>query len=298
MSVVNKFNVDFGKINEEAEKMNSSGGDYFNQSEIKDGSEVTIRVVPPLPSLNGLYYLKQYSIWINGVNYISPKTFGKPCPIIDGVEEIHKGGDDDLKAMIDMEGFSIKEDYLLPILLLKPEFKGNVLKDVEVVDEKIKIFKCTFSVVKGINNIMNSRHYQNDSPLGIMDPEIGHNLDISKHIKNKRTNYDVAGWPKPYAIDEAYYEEVPDIVEKVQKKIYSYEYLEGVFNNYLYNEDMPDDKLKFSDRPQSEVKGKTSQTTERKTSVKPSTTKTEESTGTKTMSLAERLKARRDGEGK
>lgn len=277
---MNKFQVDFDKLNQEAEKMNASGsGDYLSQKDIKEGGEIDLRIVPPLPSLGGLYYLKVHSVWINNINYISPRTFNRPCPILDLCDEIHKGTDEDLKAMITAEGFSVREEYVLPVFQLNPVYKGNRLEDVEIVGKGIKIFRCTFSVIRGISNVMNSRHYQNDSPLGIMDIEVGHNITISKHIKGKQTSYEVQGWPKPYAMDESLYDEVPDIVDKYEKKVYQDDYLVGVMNNYLYGEDMPDDSLKFK---------KTTTPAAKKTA------NVKESKETKTMSLAERLAARRN----
>ena len=243
---MSKFLLNMDAVNEEAEKMNSSrsGKNYFSRKDIKSGEEVDIRILPPILSLNGLFYLKRVQIWINKKPYISPKTFGEPCPIHDLLNSINKGDDDDLKVLANSDSFSIAEDYLMPILLLKVNYKNSKVESVEVVDDCVKIFDATWSIVKKLNNLVSHRQFQNGSSLGIFDPKKGHNIIISKEEKSKRVEYDCMAYTQPSEIDPKYLEEIPDIVDDLRKRLLPNNELLNIANNYFYGKSIPDSAIR------------------------------------------------------
>lgn len=239
---MSQFMLNMDAVNKEAEKMNSasSGPGYFSRKDISPNSEVDIRILPPLKSLNGLFYLKRITIWINKKPYVSPRTFNEQCPIMDMVDEINKGNDEDLKALVKASTFNVSEDYLLPILLLEAKYENNQLQDCIVQDDTPKVFDCTWGLIKKFNNVVTNRHYQNGTPLGLLDMSKGHNITVSKEVKSDRTNYDAMVWPTPTEMPESYYENVPDVVELTRKRMYTKETLEGVGANYFLGEPMPE----------------------------------------------------------
>jgi len=248
---MSKFLVNFDKMNESSEKMASGGSGlkYLSQSKIPANGEITIRILPHGPSLEGLYFLKVYSVWINKHNYVSPRTFGRPCPILDFIEEAEKTGSDDIKAMIAQmrKKGGIKEEYFMNILKIDHIYEGRKLVESVVDGDTTRIFKCSWSVMKQINLICSHRRYQNDVPLGIFDIEKGYNIDIAKEV-GERTSYRCDADPTPMAMDPKFYEEVPDLVEVVENRIYSDEYLEGVVAHYFLEDEKPSDDLKWIHR--------------------------------------------------
>ena len=264
---MSKFLVDFDALEKVSSKMQSGGGKYFPQQAIPENGEVNIRIMPPLPSLNGYFYLHLVSYWINGTNYISPETFGLPCPIAAAIKDIEKSDDDELHALLDDDKFSRKEEYLMSALLLDVEYKQRKLHSVDVLDDELKIFKCSYSVIKQLNAYVSHQQYQNGTALGVFDADEGYNFIIGKEVKGKQTSYKVMPWTKSYGIDEEWFEDVPDLVATVKKRLYQDSYLQGVVDNYFYDEDMPDDSTKFSKSTKKKKKKKLSEVEE---SVAPS----------------------------
>lgn len=266
------FVINFDKINEESEAMaaeSTSEGKvkYFGQSKIPVGGEQNMRLLPPLRSLNGLFYLVVQSVWVNGKNYISPRTFNKPCPMMDFIDEVNKSGDAALKALLDavkpnstsswpQKIVSVSKEYWMNALLLDVEYKNRELVKCEIVNEEAVIFKCSWTVIKQINSKITHPQYQNGTPLGVFDREKGFNIIVSKDKTKGKTSYDVMGWTAPLEMPEEYYADVLDLAEYTEGRIYSTEYLEGVIGNYFYGDPMPADDLKWIHRPQSESKPK------------------------------------------
>jgi hypothetical protein len=230
-----RFNVDFNKINEDQERMNS-GGIFFKQQDIGKNEEVDIRVLPGLDSLQGSFYLKVHSIWMNNKNYISPRTFGEPCPILDAVDREKKlGKNQEILDLIESDLFSAREEYWMQVLVLEPKWKGNVLKEVNVAGNKSKIFKCTYSVLKAMNGFFSHRQYQNGTDLGVFDPEKGYNCIIKKVVKENNTSYTVMMWTSPWEVPEEFLEEEAflDVYDIVAEQVVSDEKLQEAWDEFI-----------------------------------------------------------------
>ncbi len=236
-----EFYLDLGAVNEEATKMNSAGGGakFFSRKKIAANSDVDIRILPPVKSLNGLFYLKVTSFWVNKKNYISAATFGEPCVGLQYVKAIEASNNAEAKALLASKSFTIQEEYELPILLL-----DRTSGQTKVIDECVKTFDCTWGLIKKFNNLVSHRNYQNGSPLGIMDPAKGFNITVSKSVVADKTNYDAMVIPMAEEIDAKYCLEIPDIVENNRKKLVSQAYLKGVFDAYFTGTPMPDESIK------------------------------------------------------
>ena len=210
-----EFYLNLNKVNEETAKMNSGGGKrYFSRKNIQANSDVDIRILPPLKSLNGMYYLKVTSYWINRKNYISPATFGLECPATEAVKAINNGSNQALKALVKANEFERSEEYLIPILLL--ERNGS---EVKVVDNCGKIFTATWGMIKQYNNFVTHRNYQNGSPLGIFDPVKGFNLTVGKTVSADRTSYTSMVWPTFTEIDSKFLKDIPDVYADTLEKM-------------------------------------------------------------------------------
>lgn len=251
---MSKFMLNMNKVNEEAKKLNS-GGIYFSRKAIPANSSVDLRIMPPLRSLNGNFYLLATTVWMNNRPYLSPRTFGEACPILDFIDAAKKDGtNQDVLSLIGSDKFSVNEDVIMPILLLNVKYDGPEVSKVEVIDDEVKIFDCTTKLAAELTGYVSSRHYQKgaDHPLGIFDPKVGHIITVSKTVKENNTSYTSQIFPLPTELPEKYYEDVPDVVAKTREKLYSNAYLEGAVANFFFGDKMPDDSLKR--RPASENK--------------------------------------------
>jgi hypothetical protein len=128
---------------------------------------------------------------------------------------------------------------------------GKILS-YKAIDDSVKIFKVTYGVIKEIMKIVSHAQFQNGTELGIMDRVEGHNLIISKEVKDDNTSYAVQPMIKPFEIDEKYFDAVPDLVQTAEEMIYTDEYLAGVTANFFYGEDMPSDTIKLRAKPKKE----------------------------------------------
>lgn len=243
---MSEFYLNLDAVNAEVEKAKkgSNGDLYFSRKDIKDNTNVNIRVMPPVKSLNGIPYIKRIRVWINKQPFISKRTFNEPCRILDLFDAIMKGTDENLKALASADSFSVSEDYVLPILLLDPIYDGATLTRIDVVDDKVKIFDCTWTFIQKLNVLLSNRLYQNETPLGLLDRVQGRNIQVTKEVK-QRTKYDAVPWPSVTEMPEKYYQEVPDVVAHLRNGCYTDAYVEGVLNNYFLGKPMPDDSIKW-----------------------------------------------------
>lgn len=250
---MSEFFLDLNAVNEEVEKAKNSGGSdkYFSRKDIKDNTSINIRVMPPVKSMNGLPYVKRTRVWMNKKPYLSPRTFGEPCIILDAYDAILAGDNQDLKALVtDDKHFSIAEDYVLPILLLNVKYKSdNSLEAIEVVDDKVKMFDCTWTFIKGLNLALSNRLYQNGSPLGLMDRVLGRNLQVTKEVTQK-TSYNSIVWPGVTEMPEKYYNNMIDVVAEMRNSVYQKVYIEGMLNSYLFGKPAPSEDLKYLPKSQ------------------------------------------------
>lgn len=254
MAIINidELNKTFAQDDAESSS-GGSGKQYLSRKDIPDNGELDVRVLPSGPSLNGSFYLKRTRVWIHNPNtgkkypYLSPRTFGEECPLLDTFDEIMKGTDDQLKALANnQKTFDVSNDYIMPVLQLEVGQDNNVT----IVDDCVKIYDCTWTHIKKVYGFFTGRHYQKGEqfPLGIFDRVVGHNITLSKVVKSDKTNYDATIWPQPLEMPEQYYDSF-DIFAESKKWCFSHEYLSGVAANYFFGEPMPDDSLKGIDKP-------------------------------------------------
>lgn len=233
--------LDYSALNDAQEEMTSrtSGDGLFVYG--KDiNKTMDVRVLPPRANLKGRYFLELITYWINGVKYISPATFGLPCPITREVDAAKESKDKELKSLLeDRDNFQKKYEYLIPILVLDVKLNDrNEVIDVKVKDNKAKVLSCGTQLNKRINKVACSRKYMNGTEDGFTDRVEGYNLILSKVGEKLNTEYDAEG-DVQWEMDEKYYNDYPDVYEMSEKSMEEDDYLEGVIRNYLYGEPMP-----------------------------------------------------------
>lgn len=244
-----------------ADKNLSAGNnDYFNAKEI--GEDTIIRILPPGPELNGLYYFEQSIYWIANKPYVSPSTFGDRCII----EEFLADVDSELQAQkkkgkVDKELQGLydaivkpKKTFIFPMLHLNCGYdEDGAVESVEVIGGKYKVMQCGPQLIGAINKqilapkIMRKLKNVED---GVMDRVEGFNLSLSKTGSGLSTEYSAAV-DEPCEIEEKYYKSIPNMIELSKKGCYTDEYLEGILNQYFYGDAAPSADLKKS-RYQSE----------------------------------------------
>jgi len=217
---------------------------YLQQNKLTEATD--FRILPPLPALDGLYFMEVVVWWINKKRYISPETYGMPCPIQAEVDHALNSKDPDVKALAsDKDVINKKSEFWIPGLQLDAVMEGEDVADFKVVDGKAKILTCGPALMKRINKAVTSRKAQNGTPNGITDREKGSNLILSKTGQKLNTEYD-AELGENWVFDAKYYEteNIPDISQMVSDALRPDEFLEGVVRNYLYGEEMPVDPIK------------------------------------------------------
>ena len=246
--------MNFAALKNLQENLNSRGSNLILSTK-KLGEETDIRLIPPLPNMNGVYNLERITYWINNKHYVSPETFDRPCPIAEEIQAAKEWAeaekDDDLKKLLNnKKGLKKVSEFWMPILLLKCIFtKDNELESFSVVDTKVKVFSCGAMLLKAINRIVTARTYQNGTPDGIADREKGCNIIIQKSGSGIDTEYSAIGWTAPTPMDEKYYDEkaIPDVIAMTEKQIKSEEHLRSVIRNYLYGEEIVPDTSSADD---------------------------------------------------
>ena len=224
------------------EDLNNRGSSnlYFYASEI-DG-ETDVRLLPPLPHMNGIYFVEQVGYWINKKFYVSPETFDMDCPITEEIEDAKAQNDPDINELLNSQDLAKKSRFLIPILKLACKFdKDGECTHVDVEDKKGKILVAGPMLMKAINKNVVSRNYQNGTEDGIMDRVKGFNIILDKTGKKLNTEYTALGWMYPWEMEEDYYKEanIPDIIKITEADIHSDDFLRAVIRNYIYGEPMP-----------------------------------------------------------
>lgn len=246
------------QVQENLNKRGSGDGLVVYQSALKE--ETDVRLLPPLPHMNGMYFIEVIKYWINGKPYVSPATFDKNCPIAEEVDEALASKDKDLKALLeDPDQFKKSSEFLMPALFLDVEWNEGEGKAsaVTVIDEKGKILSTGPMLMKAINRVVTSRNFQNGTPDGIMDRKKGFNMILTKTGKKLDTQYDAQGWNYAMPMPEDFYgDKIPDVVAFAEKQLKSDEYLRGVIRNYLYGEPMPAEEKSGRDEEKPKSRGR------------------------------------------
>ncbi len=221
------------------ERTQSSGKDYFFAKSIGECTDV--RLLPPLPTQNGIYFHEVIKFWINGKPYMSPLTFGRAgCPLDEELELAKDGAKTDASLKKLLEKFQKKSEFHMPMLLLdiKEDASGNIAA-ITVIDDAPKILSAGTMLIKAINKLVTSRQYQNATEDGLMDRVKGWNITLSKTGKGLDTEYAAIGWTAQTEMAEKHYTAIPDVMEKAKKELKSDEFLRKIARNYLYGEDLP-----------------------------------------------------------
>lgn len=222
------------------------------------GEETDFRPSPPLPSMNGIYFIERIVFWIGNKPYISPATFGRPCPMDEELEAAKAYNDKDLNQLIASKNFKRQSEFWVPGLFLKCLFEEDgTLTECKVVDDKVKILSCGSSLMKAVNRVVTARTYQNGTEDGLMDRVKGFNVVLTKTGSGLDTEYSALGWNTPMEMDEKYYTEkaIPNVITLTEQKIKSDDHLRSVIRNYFYGEEIVPDANNVSDEEEgAEVK--------------------------------------------
>lgn len=230
---------------------------WFNAKSI-DGT-ADIRIMDPVPEMEGVYFIEVPVWWVNKQKFISPKFLGEECPIERAVEEAKAEKDPDVLALLKAkEGTMPKVDfsyeYWMPILLLEWEFDGDTivgiydgddydpaLIDKYIVDGRVKMFQAGISLVKAINTIATARNN------GLMtDPVKGFNITCSKTGKGRETKY-AALKAENMPMPQKYYDDMVSPMDIVKSLMHTNEYMDSVIGNYLWGEDKLEEEFRFPD---------------------------------------------------
>lgn len=234
-----KLNLD--ALKQKQEKLSSSG-DLVSINKL--GNSFNFRILPPLTSMNGVYYLERLEWWINKTPYVSPETLGEVDIIDEEVTAARDLGDPTINTLINSKDkIRLQRSYWIPVLLLKPQYgsRGEVTS-CEVVDDKVKLLRVGGSVLKQLNAIILDPSNLNGSDEGIMDRVLGKNLKCTKSGEGLETRYAVSCWDYPLEMPEEYYHEsaIPDPIERTKSQLYNDDFLQKVIRNYLYGEILPE----------------------------------------------------------
>ena len=245
------------RAQEELEKKsNSSSKNWIQMSKIEEPIEV--RIMDPLPEMDGLYYLEVPVWWVNGTRVISPSLMGEPDVIKMAIAEARGQRDPGMLKLIEAKGENgmkkLQEatEYWVPVLQFEWEFdkkenivgiydeKGNPDPELIrkfIVDERVKMLVSKITVLKDINRVATSRGG------GLMtDPTKGFNFQITKSGAKRDTKYTVMRTADVIPIPEDFYAP-PKMVDPLliaQALMFTDEYMDKIIGKYLYNETLPD----------------------------------------------------------
>ncbi len=219
----------------------AGAGDSIFLFSNKIPEDLDIRLLPPKPNMNGVYFLEQTGWWVNGKFHLVNES----DDVIDAeIKAAKDTKDKTLLALLDKKKDGaplIKKEnrYVLPILTLDTKYDDDDnLVSCKVDDVKVLVAKPT--LMMAINEVVTARPYQNGTEHGIMDRTKGYNIIIGKVGKGLDTKYRAIGWTQQMEMDEEYYKDdkVPDILTMAKKATKSDAYLSSVIRNYLYGEDI------------------------------------------------------------
>lgn len=232
--------LDYDALIEIGEELAKRGGDakYFSQKEI--GAETSVRLMPPTPAMNGKYFVEERGYWIAQKKYVTGETFGGPDPLAEEIAAAKAMKNPQIDALLgNWKAFSKSSNFIVPILLLDIEYKGQTPVSVDVVDECVKYASFGKQLIQAINALVTNRHYMTGE-LGLLDRVTGRNLCLSKTGKDKETKYSAIVEPVEMTMPEDYYEDYACPVEMVEKSLVDDEIVVAAFRNYLYGEPMPE----------------------------------------------------------
>jgi len=250
MAVDAKKLKDFQK---ELEDRTNLTKDWINAQKLPSGEGIDIRVLDPLPNMNGLYFLEVSIWWINGKKIISPKVFNEPDIVKEVIDEAKAQGDPDIDKLLKAVGpngpkIQEKTEYWIPVVQFAWKFEGDEIigifdadnnKDVDliekfIVDHAAKILACGPTLMKAINHEATVR-----GGYVMMEREKGFNLYIEKTGSGRNTVYKASKMDQ-MPMPEKYYGEgnTPDLLLMCKAGMNTDEYMENVICNYLYGDEL------------------------------------------------------------
>jgi hypothetical protein len=240
------------KANEDLIQRGEGGGDFLRASKITGDTE--IRILPPLPNMNDLYYFERIVYWIGNKPFISRATFGKPCVIEEEVKAARAEKDPDIIELLnDDKKFKKSYEFLVPILHLDVKFgKDGTVKSYKVINDKPTVLSCGSKLIQAITKIATSRHYQTGTDDGIADRELGYNITISKEGQGLKTTYGAVAYGPLEIENEKYYSDkaIPDVIKMTKDNLKTDEELRAIIRNFLYGEDIENgEEEEEDDRP-------------------------------------------------
>lgn len=201
----------------------------------------TIRLVKPAPNqgTEWMYAVEGIMYWINKTPYISPATFGKPCPITEEVEKAKATNSPHVRALLDdWRSYSKDTSYYMPIVPIAVQI------DVETGDLKSfaydgpeRILKAPISMVNDIHKIVsNPKTLAGSGGGGLFHQELGFSVSIEKTGKGTDTRYSASLDPIRVPLDDEHYKPY-DIMAWFEKQLKTDDILRTAIRSYLYGED-------------------------------------------------------------
>lgn len=224
-----------------------SNGIIFRQKDIT--AETDIRILPHLPHMLGLYCIERKVWWIDKKPYVSPATFGEPCPIEMEVAAARVRANDphnpdlQLKAILDdTKGLSLKTSFYFPFVKLQVQINGGGQITAVIPSPQAQVMDCGITLIREINACMSSRDgITGSEQFGVTDRVLGKNFTCSKTGKDLNTEYKAKLWPfaaGTMEMDPKYYAPgaIPDVVDLTRKEIKSTEVMRSAIRHRLYGE--------------------------------------------------------------
>lgn len=260
-----KVNINMAALNKVKEGLNKGGGDLFvGHKHLKPN--LYIRLMPGHPNIADIGSFTEEGYWINSKRYVSPKTFGKPCPIAEEVEEARALNDSDIDKLLKSRNFSEKSVISFPVAVLTVEDEKK-FKFSGIQQDMIKVFQCGPQLGNEIIGII-------INPAGCEYEELydedGYVIQCNKEGTGLETKYSAQMIVKKFEVPEEFYDydKIPDIYEMTRKKVKSDDYLRGVIRNYLYGEPMPEEEAAPKGKPAASAKLKPKATVKPKAKTK------------------------------
>lgn len=257
--------LDLSKLMEKQEELNKRGSGASNWIQVsKIEKPLDFRILDPLPSMDGIYYVEVPIWWINGHRLISKKLYGPDE--VDVVEEIKKEAekvaktDKTISELLKKKGekgislIQFKWEYWIPVLEFEWEMdRSNKIAGIYapdgsvdpalvakyIKDQRVKILVANITTLKAINALATTRGYGN-----MMTREEGVNLILTKTGKDRDTKYTVTPDSGRMPMPIEYYQEgkLTDPFEIAESLMYTDEYMKAVMENYIYGDvEIPED---------------------------------------------------------
>ncbi len=209
------------KLKNKKDELKSRGG-VGNIVFIKDGDTRRIRILNMGEENEFIKEVQQFYLGNDIKGVISPASFGEPCAIMEGYEELKNSSD---SADVELAGkFPPRNKYLAFCAFYKD-------KQGKELDEELspRFILLTSGLYQSIID-----YYLDEDEWGDMtDPDNGYDLKVSRSGKGKMdTEYSVTtckNTPAP----KIYRKKVFDLDEEVRKIIPSYEETQRLLNKYL-----------------------------------------------------------------